>query len=59
MRRLKIKNLGALKDADIEFGQVNVIIGPQSLGKSTVLKVASYCTWVEKRIELTQNSAIV
>lgn len=55
MRRLKIRNLGALKDVDIEFGQVNVIIGPQSLGKSTVLKVASYCTWVEKRIELTQN----
>lgn len=55
MRRLKIRNLGALKDVDIEFSQVNVIIGPQSLGKSTVLKVASYCTWVEKRIELTQN----
>lgn len=55
MRRLKIRNLGALKDVDIEFGQVNVIIGPQSLGKSTVLKVASYCTWVEKRIEVTQN----
>lgn len=57
MRRLKIRNLGALKDVDIEFGQVNVIIGPQSLGKSTVLKVASYCTWVEKRIELTQDYA--
>lgn len=55
MRRLKIRNLGALKDVDIEFGQVNVIIGPQSLGKSTVLKVASYCTWIEKRIELTQD----
>lgn len=55
MRRLKIRNLGALRDVDMEFGQVNVIIGPQSLGKSTVLKVASYCTWVEKRIELTQD----
>ena len=30
MRRLKIRNLGALKDVDIEFSQVNVIIGPQS-----------------------------
>lgn len=55
MRRLKINNLGALKSIDIFFSQVNVIIGPQSLGKSTILKVASYCTWVEKRIELTQN----
>lgn len=57
MRRLKINNLGALKSIDIIFSQVNVIIGPQSLGKSTILKVASYCTWVEKRIELTQNYA--
>lgn len=55
MRKLKINNLGALKSIDILFSQVNVIIGPQSLGKSTILKVASYCTWVEKRIELTQN----
>jgi predicted ATPase len=57
MRRLQINNLGALKAIDILFSQVNVIIGPQSLGKSTILKVASYCTWVEKRIELTQNYA--
>ena len=57
MRKLKINNLGALKSIDILFSQVNVIIGPQSLGKSTILKVASYCTWVEKRIELTQNYA--
>ena len=55
MRHLKIKNLGALKDVDILLNQVNVIIGPQSLGKSTILKVACYCTWVEKRIELTQS----
>lgn len=55
MRKLRIKNIGALEDVDISLNQVNVIIGPQSLGKSTVLKVASYCTWVEKRIELTQN----
>lgn len=55
MRRLKINNLGALESVDMSFSQVNVLIGPQSLGKSTILKVASYCTWVEKRIETTQN----
>lgn len=55
MRRLKINNLGVLESVDISFSQVNVLIGPQSLGKSTILKVASYCTWVEKRIETTQN----
>lgn len=55
MKNLKIKDLGALENVDISLSQVNVIIGPQSLGKSTVLKVSSYCTWVEKRIELTQD----
>ena len=55
MKNIRIKNLGALNEVDISLNQVNVIIGPQSLGKSTVLKVSSYCTWVEKRIELTQD----
>ena len=58
MKSLVIKNFGALKDVDISLNRVNVIIGPQSLGKSTILKVASYCTWVEKRIELTQDYSI-
>lgn len=55
MRHLTIKSIGPVKSADIYLKQVNVIIGPQSLGKSTVLKLASFCTWVEKRIELTQR----
>lgn len=55
MRRLLINNLGAIENVDISFSQINVLIGPQSLGKSTILKVASYCTWVEKRIETTQS----
>ncbi len=54
MRHLIIKNLGPISEADIELKRINVIIG--RLGKSCVLKVACYCTWVEKRIELTQNS---
>ena len=57
MKKLIIRYLGALESANISLKQINVIIGPQSLGKSTVLKVASYCTWVEKRIELTQDYA--
>ena len=55
MKKLTIKNLGALSNVDIRLNRINVIIGPQSLGKSTVLKVASYCSWVEKRIELIQD----
>lgn len=58
MKHLVIRNIGPVKEAEIELKQISVIIGPQSLGKSTILKVASYCTWVEKRIELQQNPSI-
>ena len=56
MKHLVIRNLGPLKEADFELKRVNVIIGSQSSGKSCVLKTACYCTWVEKRIELTQTA---
>ena len=56
MKHLVIRNLGPLHEADIELKRINVIIGSQSSGKSCVLKTACYCTWVEKRIELTQSA---
>ena len=55
MKHLVIRNLGPLKEADVELKRINVIIGSQSSGKSCLLKTACYCTWVEKRIELTQT----
>lgn len=55
MKRLLIKNFGPIKEADITLGQVNLITGMQSSGKSCVLKAACYCSWVEKRLELTQK----
>jgi len=56
MKHLVIRNLGPLKEADVELKRINVIIGSQSSGKSCALKTACYCTWVEKRIELTQSA---
>ena len=56
MKHLVIRNLGPLKEANVELKRINVIIGSQSSGKSCVLKTTCYCTWVEKRIELTQTS---
>ena len=55
MKHIKIHNLGPLQDVDIDLKKVNVLIGPQSSGKSCVLKTLCYCTWVEKRIELLQS----
>jgi len=53
-KHLIIKNLGPLKEADVELGKLNIVIGTQSSGKSCLLKMACYCTWVEKRLILTQ-----
>jgi hypothetical protein len=55
MTKLIIKNIGPIKDIDINLNKVNVIIGPQSSGKSTINKIACYCAWVEKKISLDQS----
>jgi len=55
MKHLIIKNLGPINAIEMEMKRVNLIIGPQSSGKSSVLKVACYCAWVEKRISVEQN----
>lgn len=56
MKRIIIRNLGPIADADILLKDVNVVIGEQSIGKSCVLKVSCFCTWVEKRIAIEQNA---
>ena len=54
MKRLTIKNIGPLTNILVDFAKYNLFIGPQSSGKSCILKIASYCNWIEKRIELSQ-----
>ena len=48
MQRLIIKNVGPVKEADIRLKKINVFIGPQSSGKSTIAKIISFCSWLEK-----------
>ena len=55
MKRIVIQDFGPIMKADILLKDINVIIGEQSIGKSCVLKVACFCTWVEKRIEIEQS----
>ncbi|HCC51349.1 MAG TPA: hypothetical protein DEQ30_04260 [Porphyromonadaceae bacterium] len=52
MKYLKIKNIGPIIDIDIELNKLNIFIGPQSSGKSTITKIACFCSWVEKKITL-------
>ena len=55
MKHLIIRNFGPIDEVDIELNRINLIIGPQSSGKSSVLKIACFFDWMEKKIELTQN----
>lgn len=48
MSHLTIRNIGPIKDVDIELNKVNFFIGPQSSGKSTIAKIISFCSWLEK-----------
>ena len=56
MKRITIRDFGPIKEADVLLKDVNVVIGEQSIGKSCLLKVSCFCTWVEKRIEIEQNA---
>lgn len=51
MATIRIKNIGPLKDTDIiNLTHVMLIIGEQSTGKSTFLKILCYCRWFEKQV---------
>lgn len=58
MRHLTIKNIGPLANVDISLNRINLIIGPQSTGKSCILKITSFCAWLEKAIELNQTEEV-
>lgn len=55
MTHLIIRNIGPIKEVDIELNKINVIMGPQSSGKSTINKIACYCSWVEKKVSLDKS----
>lgn len=47
--RIFIKDFGPIKEAFIEFNKVTFFIGPQGVGKSTIAKLYSMFTWLEKK----------
>ena len=51
MTRLHIKNVGPVKNVVFELKRFNFFIGRQSSGKSTIAKIISFCTWVEKEVQ--------
>lgn len=48
MSSLKIYNVGPVKHIELQLNRINVFIGPQGCGKSTVAKILSFCLWLQK-----------
>ena len=59
MKHLAIKNVGPIKDIDVNLLRFNFFIGPQSSGKSTIAKILSTCEWVEKEVSTTRNEKVI
>jgi predicted ATPase len=55
MAKIIIRNVGPIKEAEFDLNKVNVFMGPQSSGKSTIAKIISYCDWVEKDVATSQS----
>lgn len=52
---IKIKNVGPISSVDITLNKVNIFMGAQSCGKSTISKIISFCNWVEKDVAIHQS----
>lgn len=59
MASLHIKNFGPIVDSsDIQLTSLMVLIGHQSAGKSTFMKVLSFCRWIEKKIMVSTDDMV-
>lgn len=51
MSSIRIKNIGPIKDTGVvSLAHVMLVIGEQSSGKSTFMKILCYCRWFEKKV---------
>lgn len=59
MASLCIRNFGPISDSTkIELTPLMLIIGRQSAGKSTFMKVLCFCRWIEKRIMVSTDDLV-
>lgn len=59
MASLQIKSFGPIVDSTkIELTPLMVIIGRQSAGKSTFMKVLCFCRWIEKKIMVSTDDMV-
>ena len=58
MKHLIIRNIGPIEEVSIPINKVNLFIGPQSSGKSTIAKILSFCFWLEKYCVINQGGSL-
>lgn len=59
MATIQIRNIGPITDTGIiTLTSVMLVIGKQSSGKSTFLKILCFCRWMEKLIMVSDEEAI-
>ncbi|HEX4029626.1 MAG TPA: AAA family ATPase [Terracidiphilus sp.] len=56
MRKLTVKNFSVIKHAELEFGKITVLIGPQASGKSLLCKLAYF--FQKTLFDLAGNHAV-
>ena len=56
MAHFIIQHIGPIKHAEFDLNKINVFMGAQSCGKSTIAKIISYCSWFEKNTILQGKS---
>ena len=59
MPKFIIDKIGPIEHVDFTLNKVNMLIGPQSSGKSTIAKVISFCLWLEKDVLMRRNTDYV
>lgn len=50
-QKIIIKNLGPIKDCEIEINPFTVFIGESGSGKSIILRTISMCKWIYKKMQ--------
>ncbi len=54
MEKISIRNLGPITEADITFGDLTILVGPQASGKSVFLQIVALLTdnnWIRNQLK--------
>ena len=59
MQTIEIRKIGPLVETGIvPVSQVMLLIGEQSTGKSTFMKILCFCCWLEKQVMIGGDSIV-